>query len=59
MELLYLSVVVLLLNFIISVGLLIVFINFGVFPRPEDGQFAAMLYWRKDVRLGGSTRTGT
>jgi len=59
MEFLYLSVVVLLLNLILSGGLLIVFINFGVFPRPEGGQFAAKLYWRKDVRLGGSAHTGT
>jgi hypothetical protein len=48
MELLILGTAIILLSFLLSLGLLIAFINFGVLPRPEKSEFARYLYWRAD-----------
>ena len=48
MELLVLGAAVILLSFLLSLCLLIAFINLGVLAWPEKDQFASKLYWRKE-----------
>lgn len=59
MDFLILAVVVMLLSLVLSSGLLIAFINFGVFPRPEADDFARKLYWRNDTWAEYPPQTAT
>lgn len=59
MDFLILAIAIVLLSVFLGVGLLIVFINFGVFPRPEADDFARRLYWRKEIRVEHPVQTAT
>lgn len=45
MEFLLPAVAVVLLSALFSAGILVLFINIGVFPRPEENDLARWLYW--------------
>ena len=59
MEFLVLGVAVVLLSFVIGGGLLVVFINLGVFPSAQQGDLARKLYWRKERSAGSLVLTAT
>jgi hypothetical protein len=59
MDFFILAIAVVLLSLFLSAGLLIVFINCGVFPRPEADDFVGWLYWRKDSPARRALETAT
>lgn len=59
MDFFILAIAIVLLSLFLSAGLLIVFINFSVFPRPETDDLVSRLYWRNDFPARGAFETAT
>lgn len=59
MDYVILAIAVVVLNLVFSCALLVAFINFGVFPRPEPGDLAIKLYWRTDFAVEFLSQTAT